>query len=129
MTIYGTALLAICLLVGQFLGSLLGLVLGVGTNVGGVGIAMLLLIVVTSKLESAGRLPGAVQGGILFWSAVYIPVVVAMAASLDVRGALSRGSVAIVAGVAATVAGFALVPLLCRLAGGSEPRDSEAVAP
>lgn len=129
MTIYGTALLAICLLVGQFLGSLLGLLLGVGTNVGGVGIAMLLLIVATSKLESAGRLSVAVQGGILFWSAVYIPVVVAMAASLDVRGALSRGSVAIVAGVAATAAGFGLVPLLCRLAGGSEPRDSKAVAP
>lgn len=126
MTIYGTALLAICLLVGQFLGALLGLVLGVGTNVGGVGIAMLLLIVLTSRLESAGRLPAAVQGGILFWSAVYIPVVVAMAASLDVRGALSRGSVAIVAGVAAVVAGFALVPLLCRLAGGPETRGSRS---
>lgn len=129
MTIYGTALLAICLLVGQMLGASLGLLLGVGTNVGGVGIAMLLLIVVTSRLKAAGRLPEPVQAGILFWSAVYIPVVVAMAASLDVRGGLSRGSVAIVAGVAATAAGFALVPVLCRLAGGSRGGDAGAVEP
>lgn len=129
MTIYGTALLAICLLVGQFLGALLGLLLGVGTNVGGVGIAMLLLIVVTSRLKAAERLPEAVQAGILFWSAVYIPVVVAMAASLDVRGGLSRGSVAVVAGVAATAAGFALVPVLCRLAGGPRGGDAGAIEP
>ena len=120
MTIYGTALLAICLLVGQACGLMLGRMLGIDANVGGVGIAMLLLIVVTSRLQSAGRLPEAVQGGILFWSSVYIPVVIAMAASLDVRGAVSRGSIAIVAGLAATAAGFAMVPILCRLGGTAD---------
>ena len=44
MIIYGTALLAICHLLGIVLGDLLGHMLGVKTNVGGVGIAMLLLI-------------------------------------------------------------------------------------
>ena len=128
MTIYGTALLAICLLIGQACGMLLGRLLGVDANVGGVGIAMLLLIVVTSRLASANLLPATMQGGILFWSSIYIPVVVAMAASLDVRGAVSRGSVAIVAGVAATAAGFALVPLLCRLAAESEGAAAASAA-
>jgi hypothetical protein len=45
---------------------------------------------------------------------VYVPVVVAMAASLDVCGAFSRGMVAILAGLGATAVGFAAVPLLCR---------------
>lgn len=118
MAIYGTALLALCLLAGQVIGTSLGMLLGVDANVGGVGIAMLLLIVITSKLQAAGRLPAATQSGIVFWSSVYIPVVVAMAASLDVRGALSRGAVAIVAGAGAAVLGFALVPVLSAAARG-----------
>ena len=42
MPLYGTALLAGCHLTGILLGELLGRVLGVQANVGGVGIAMLL---------------------------------------------------------------------------------------
>jgi len=114
MAIYGTALLAACLVVGQIAGRLVGMLLGIDANVGGVGIAMLLLILVTSGLERAGRLSEPTRGGILFWSAVYVPVVVAMAASLDVCGAFSRGMVAILAGLGATAVGFAAVPLLCR---------------
>ncbi len=41
MAIYGTALLAICLLLGVILGNWLGILIGVDANVGGVGIAML----------------------------------------------------------------------------------------
>jgi hypothetical protein len=44
MIIYGVAFLAICTLTGIFIGELLGKLLGVPANVGGVGIAMLLLI-------------------------------------------------------------------------------------
>ena len=44
MVIYGVALLAVCMLVGVLLGELLGELIGVQANVGGVGIAMLLLI-------------------------------------------------------------------------------------
>ena len=39
MIIYGTALLAACHLIGLFLGDLLGALIGVKSNVGGVGIA------------------------------------------------------------------------------------------
>jgi malonate transporter MadL subunit len=123
MTIYGTALLAGCLLAGQLLGRLLGMLLGIDANVGGVGIGMLLLILVTSKLQGTGRLPAAAQGGILFWASIYIPVVVAMAASLDVRGALSRGTVAIGAGLAAAALGFAMVPFLCNALKTVAPDD------
>jgi malonate transporter MadL subunit len=44
MIIYGVALLAACLLTGLYLGELLGQLLGVQANVGGVGLAMLLLV-------------------------------------------------------------------------------------
>ena len=61
MAIYGTALLALCTLLGVALGEALGLVLHVKANVGGVGLAMILLIPSTSwwssqKRMSAGRL-------------------------------------------------------------------------
>ena len=39
MTIYGVALLALCTLLGAFLGQGLGVLLHVKANVGGVGIA------------------------------------------------------------------------------------------
>ena len=48
MVIYGVALLSFCMLVGVFVGDLLGELIGVQANVGGVGIAMLLLIVLSN---------------------------------------------------------------------------------
>lgn len=114
MTIYGTALLAICLLAGQVVGTLLGRAIGIDANVGGVGIAMLMLIAATSILQRHGRLAPATQNGIFFWSSVYIPVVVAMAAVQNVRGAIAGGAVAIVAGVAAAATAFAMVPVILR---------------
>jgi malonate transporter MadL subunit len=122
MAIYGTALLAICLLAGLVLGDVLGRVVGIDANVGGVGIAMLLLIVVTGRLQRAGHLRPPSDNGIVFWSSIYIPIVVAMAASQNVRGALSGGAVAIAAGVAAVVVSFALVPVIVRLG----PRDARS---
>lgn len=44
MIIYGTALLAICHLLGDYFGNTLGMLLGVKANVGGVAISMILLI-------------------------------------------------------------------------------------
>ncbi len=115
MVIYGTALLSICLLVGLITGRLIGRLIGVDADVGGVGIAMLLLILISSRLQKSGRMKRPTESGILFWSGVYIPVVVAMAASQDVRRAISGGPVAIVAGVLSVVACFAMVPLISRL--------------
>tara|TARA_R110002111_G_scaffold141908_1_gene207836 strand:- start:374 stop:739 length:366 start_codon:yes stop_codon:yes gene_type:complete len=115
MAIYGTALLATCLLVGLVAGRLLGALMGVEANVGGVGIAMLLLILVSGKLQKTGRMPTPTAGGILFWSSIYIPIVVAMAAKQNVVAALSGGPAAVVAGVVVVAISFALVPLISRI--------------
>ena len=132
MAIYGTAILSISLLVGLLVGRLLGLVVGVEANVGGVGIAMLVLILLTDRLRQQGRLPTPTQSGILFWSSIYIPVVVAMAASQNVRAAVSGGTVAIVGGVTIVAVSFALVPAISRLAlasgEDSQPMTEEVVA-
>ncbi|MGG2398566.1 malonate transporter subunit MadL [Pseudomonas sp. SH1-B] len=115
MIIYGVAFLAFCTLAGIFIGSLLGQLIGVPANVGGVGIAMLLLIFLGSYLKKRGLFVGKSEQGVEFWSAIYIPIVVAMAAQQNVYGALSGGPMAIIAGIAAVVAGFALVPVLSRV--------------
>ena len=115
MAIYGTALLSICLLCGLIVGKLIGLSMGIDKNVGGVGIAMLLLIIVSGRLQSSGRLPQPTRDGVLFWSAIYIPIVVAMAASQNVRQAISGGPAAIIAGILVVAVSLALVPLISRL--------------
>ena len=66
---------------------------------------------------------GAAGSGIKFWSAMYIPIVVAMAARQDVAGATEGGLLALVAGVAAVVVSFALVPVLSRI--GSSAAGNE----
>ncbi|MDG2128387.1 MAG: malonate transporter subunit MadL [Fuerstiella sp.] len=134
MAIYGTALLSICLLSGLIAGKLLGILVGVEANVGGVGIAMLLLILTCDHLQQSGRIQPPSKSGIVFWSAIYIPIVVAMAASQNVLAAITGGAVAVVAGVLTVVASFAMVPLIGRLgesdtdpprSGTSWPRDPE----
>ena len=116
MVIYGVALLAGCMLVGVILGDLLGKLIGVDANVGGVGIAMILLLLVTEWKNV--RMPFAEDSkfGVTFWSLMYIPIVVAMAAKQNVIAAVSGGWLALVAGVGAVVASFVLVPVLSRLA-------------
>jgi len=114
VVIYGVALLAFCMLVGVFVGDLLGAVMGLPANVGGVGIAMILLLVLSNLGSREPTLGPITQKGIGFWSAMYIPIVVAMAARQNVFSALSGGWMAIVAGVAAVAASFALIPVLAR---------------
>ncbi|UUD63518.1 malonate transporter subunit MadL [Pseudomonas seleniipraecipitans] len=115
MIIYGVAFLAFCTLAGIFIGELLGKLIGVPANVGGVGIAMLLLIFLGSYLYKRGLFTGKSEQGVEFWSAIYIPIVVAMAAQQNVYGALSGGPMAILAGTAAVVIAFLLVPVLSRI--------------
>ena len=57
MIIYGTALLAICHLLGDYFGNTLGMLLGVKANVGGVAISMILLILSKELLAKKGYLP------------------------------------------------------------------------
>lgn len=101
MIIYGTALLAACHLLGICLGDLLGQALGVKTNVGGVGIAMLLLIVIRLYMAKKDILPKLTELGVEYWGAMYIPVVVAMAAQQDVVSALRGGPVALISALGA----------------------------
>jgi len=101
MIIYGTALLAVCHLLGIFLGDLLGQALGVKTNVGGVGIAMLLLIFARLYMAKKDILPKLTELGVEYWGAMYIPVVVAMAAQQDMVSALRGGPVAVLSALAA----------------------------
>ena len=115
MVIYGVALLAFCMLCGLIIGQAIGWLFGVHANVGGVGIAMLVLIASTDFLKRRGRLNNVSQQGIVFWSSIYIPIVVAMAASQDVLSAIKGGPVAVLAGVLATIACFAMVPVMDRM--------------
>ena len=115
MIIYGTALLACCHLIGIFLGDLLGALIGVKTNVGGVGIAMLLLICARLYMVPRGLLPKATEAGVAFWGAMYIPVVVAMAATQNVVAALRGGPVALLAAFGAVVLCACCIALINRM--------------
>ena len=118
MVIYGVALLSLCMLAGTFVGDVLGKAIGVQANVGGVGIAMLLLLLASSADSRRLSLSPITETGIGFWSAMYIPIVVAMAAQQNVVGALSSGWMAILAGALAVVASFVMIPLLDRVGRG-----------
>ncbi len=112
------ALLAICMLTGVMAGDLLGTVLGIDANVGGVGIAMIMLVLLVDRLKQKNKLKEKSQEGLSFWSAMYIPIVVAMSAQQNVAGALEGGPMAILAGVLAVTASFALVPVLSNIGKG-----------
>lgn len=124
MIVYGVALLSVCLLLGMLIGEALGVLLGVEANVGGVGIAMLFLVMASNSSRFKALTEGAAGTGIQFWSAMYIPIVVAMAAQQDVAGATEGGILAILAGVAAVVVSFALVPVFSKI-GKSPKTDPE----
>ncbi|MBM81770.1 MAG: malonate transporter subunit MadL [Planctomycetaceae bacterium] len=122
MAIYGTALLSLCLISGLVIGKLIGLAIGIDANVGGVGVAMLLMILAAGKLQTKGLMPKPTENGVLFWTSIYIPIVVAMAASQNVRAAINGGTLAIVVGVVVVIASFALVPLISRI--GTTPASA-----
>lgn len=129
MVIYGVALLAVCLLTGLWAGDVLGQAIGVDANVGGVGIAMLLLILLVDRLNRRRPLLASTKQGVLFWSGIYIPIVVAMAARQNVVAALEGGLAAFLAGTLAVVACVALVPAISRIgappAGTAVPPDGD----
>jgi malonate transporter MadL subunit len=123
MIIYGTALLATCHLLGIFLGDLLGHALGVKTNVGGVGIAMLLLIVARLYMQKRAILPKLTELGVEYWGALYIPVVVAMAAQQDMVAALRGGPVAVLAAIGSVALCAAVISAINR----GERREEDPV--
>jgi len=115
LIVYGVALLSACMLIGMILGEALGALIGVDANVGGVGIAMILLILLLERFKSKFNPESTSGKGIAFWSAMYIPVVVAMAAQQNVIAAISGGLVAILAGTCAVVLSFLMIPLISKL--------------
>ncbi|EPF75593.1 malonate transporter subunit MadL [Acinetobacter rudis] len=115
MIIYGTAILAICHLLGDYLGNTLGILLGVKANVGGVAIAMILLILSKELLAKKGYLPQVTQFGVLYWSGMYIPIVVAMSAGQNVVAALSGGMVGIIVAVVSLIATVLVIRSLNRV--------------
>jgi malonate transporter MadL subunit len=111
MKIYGVSILALCFLAGHIIGDYLGKVFHLSGNLGGVGFAMLFLILLYDFIKRKNLLHEETESGILFWSKMYIPVVVAMSASQNVKAALSGGWVALLVGIIATVACYLLVPV------------------
>ena len=112
MVIYGVALLAGCYMAGNVIGDILGALLGVKANIGGVGFAMLFLIIISAWAQQKGIMKAPEEQGIKWWSAMYIPVVVAMSSIQNVAAALSGGVVAILGGLLAVAIGFVMIPVL-----------------
>jgi len=123
MVIYGVSILAGCYLVGTIVGEFIGMLMGVDSNVGGVGVAMLLLIIIVDKLIKSGKISKPALDGLSFWNQMYIPVIIAMAASQNVVGALAGGPLAILAGIAVVVISWACVPLL-----SGKPKTDEEIS-
>lgn len=123
LMIYGVALLAGCAFLGSFFGNLLGLLTGLNSDIGGVGFAMIFLLLATNTPQIASRLPKGSSEGINFWKAMFIPVVIAMAASQNVYKAISGGWLALVAGVSVVLVSFLLIPVFNKFA----PKSAEQV--
>jgi malonate transporter MadL subunit len=76
---------------------------------------MLLLILLSDYLRRNGRLNPVSRQGVIFWSSIYIPVVVAMAAKQNVIAAVKGGPAALLSGALAVLVSFALVPVISRI--------------
>ena len=110
--IYSLVTLALCMLLGKYVGNLLGALVGINADVGGVGFAILLLLFVGNYKGFTFTKRQDFKDGMTFWKKMYIPVVVAMAASQNVYRMLSSGMVAIVGGIASVAFPFLLLYLL-----------------
>lgn len=109
--IYGVALLAGCMFIGSFIGNLIGLWTGLGSDVGGVGFAMVLLLIATNSKTVNRILPKNYTKGIDFWKEMFIPVIIAMSAAQNVVSALEGGVLALALGVGVVVIMLLLIPV------------------
>jgi malonate transporter MadL subunit len=125
MHIYGIAFLAVVYLSGQFLGEILGNLLGLDANVGGVGFAMIILLLLKDWLLRKNFMSLEMEAGIEFWNKLFIPVVIAMAASLNVKLALTAGSLALVVGMLPVFICFFVFPVL--LKPFTSPKDGNII--
>ncbi|GMQ27390.1 malonate transporter subunit MadL [Algoriphagus confluentis] len=112
--IKGLAILSFSFLLGMWSGELLGSWLGINANVGGVGFAMIFLLLIKEYFNKKGCWKADLEFGIEFWNKLYIPVVIAMAASLNVKSALSSGTLAILAGIIPVFIAFWVFKILIK---------------
>ena len=96
------------------MGEILGSLLHIDANVGGVGFAMILLIIVSQWMHTKKPTSTETDNGVLFWSKMYIPVIVAMSATQNVGVALAGGWIALLAGVLPVMICFLLVPVFTK---------------
>jgi len=129
MVIYGVMVLGLCMFIGTSIGLSLGAMLGIPGDIGGVGFAMLILVFLTPWLKKKGWLPKASEDGIMFWNAMYIPVVIAMAATQNVAAALSGGWIAFIAGILSVIVCFVLIRPLATMAGAATSSFGDAAEP
>ena len=120
MIIYGVGLLAFCYLFGQLFGEILGKVLGINANIGGVGFAMLLLMIMQDWFKKNQWLSPSLESGIQFWNKMYIPIIIAMAATQNVKLALSSGLITFLVGVIPVILCFGCIPFLAKFIRKSE---------
>ena len=129
MIIYGVAILAFCFVAGQLVGEALGHLMGINANVGGVGFAMLLLIVLHDLFLKKDVLDKQTKRGIQFWSQMYIPIVVAMSAIQNVKLAVFSGAMALAAGMVPVLLCIATMPLLAKLTKPKHLHQNESHRP
>ena len=110
--IYSLVTLALCMLLGKYIGTCFGTLVGIHADVGGVGFAILLLLFVGNCPKFRFTKKQEFIQAMNFWKRMYIPVVVAMAASQNVYRMLTSGMVAIVGGAAAVAFPFLLLYIL-----------------
>jgi len=122
--IYSVALLSACTFSGKLLGNIIGLLTGINKDIGGVGFAMVLLLLVTNSKAMEKFMPPDFSKGISFWKEMYIPIVIAMSASQNVVGALSGGALVIIAGVGVVVVSALLFMIFNRF---SPEENKEAI--
>lgn len=104
--------LAFCMLLGKYIGTCFGTLVGIHADVGGVGFAIVLLLFVGNSRLFPFTERQDFKNGMTFWKKMYIPVVVAMAASQNVYRMLSSGMLAIVGGAASVAFPFLLLYIL-----------------
>ena len=110
--IKGLTVLSISFLLGMWLGDLLGSLFGLSSNVGGVGFAMVFLILAKAYLSHKGYWKEEWESGVDFWNKLYIPVVIALAASLNVKSAVNSGLLAVFAGIIPVIIAFVVLKIL-----------------
>lgn len=124
--IYSLVTLAACMLLGRYIGTLFGALIGIHADVGSVGFAIILLLFVTNSKRFPFIKRQDFSQGMIFWRKMYMPVVVAMAASQNVYHMLTSGMVAIVGGCAAVAFPFFLLFMLHKLEGRRAKNDEPA---